>query len=206
MTGSCSAYESPRPSAQGTLTGAAGGASSRCESRTSAGPNDAWAQAHSSDRLACSVAPAAGGDKTGDATEGRGDCVCFASRSPMESMLAACFLGVGTSLRLSASCSPPVDATTGSQRFAEVATTSRLSSSSEKIMPSPTSVGSYDLSSDLTSLLFSPARTRRVISFSFSCFHRASSAFFFFLASVASFWVTCRAVPFGPFGRCGRDL
>ena len=73
-------------------------------------------------------------------------------------------------------------------------------------MSSPTSVGSSDLSSNSTSFLFSPAFIHWVISFSFLDFHRASSSFFFFLTSVASFWVACRDVPYGPFGRCGQDL
>ena len=66
------------------------------------------------------------------------------------------------------------------------------------------SVGSSNASSDLTSLLRSPALTRRVTSF--SCFCRTSLVLSFFWASAASFWAACLALPSDPLGRCGRHL
>ena len=65
-------------------------------------------------------------------------------------------------------------------------------------MSPPPPWGASDSSSDSTSLLFSLTFTRQAISFCFSYFCRDSSAFFFFLASAASFWVAYRAMPSGP--------
>jgi len=61
-----------------------------------------------------------------------------------------------------------------------------LSSSSKKTISSR-SVGSSDASSNLTSLLRSPALVRRTTSCSFSYFHRISLFFFFFRALAAFF-------------------
>ena len=73
-------------------------------------------------------------------------------------------------------------------------------------MSPPISVGSSDSSYASTSLWFSLACTHRAISFSFLCLLQAFSALFFFLATIASFRAACRAAPFGPLRRCGRDL
>jgi len=89
-------------------------------------PGDARVPVRSSNCLACSVASTVGGDKTGDATKGRGDRVRFAYHSPTTSALAARFCCVGTTARLSASHSSSVDVAAGSRRSAEVTTTSRL--------------------------------------------------------------------------------
>ena len=112
--GSCSAHASPRQLALGAPTGVAGGASPHCGSRADAGLDYLWVQARSSDRLACPTTPGVGGDKADDASEGRGDRVRFASRSPMASELVAYFLGAGSSPRHFASRPPLADVVVGS--------------------------------------------------------------------------------------------
>ena len=127
-------------------------------------------RALSSDHLACPAMPEAGGGKADDASEGHGNRVRFACRSPMASELVASFLGVGTSLCLSASCPPLTNAGVGSQRSIEVVMTLWPPSSSEVLTSPPSSVGSFDSSSASTSLQFSPTYTHYAMSISFPCF------------------------------------
>ena len=112
--GSCPACGSPQPLARDTPTEAASRASSRCKSCASTSPGDTRVQARSFDHLACSATSAAGGDKTGDATEGPDDYVRLASHSPTASALTARFLGVGTTTCRAATGSSPANVATRS--------------------------------------------------------------------------------------------
>ena len=136
LAGSRLAHEPSRPPAHDMPTGAAGGASPHCGSRTNASPDDAWVRGHSSKRC--------------------GDRVLFASRSPTASELAARLLGAGASPRLSASHPPLADTAVGSQCSTEVMTMPLSPSSLEVLASPPISMGSSDSSSASTSLRLPP--------------------------------------------------
>lgn len=139
-------------------------------------------------------------------SEGRGsDRAHVASHSQATSSPAAWFLDLGV---LEGSLVPHAllaCAAAGSQHPVKVTAVPLSPSPYEESKSSPDSMRSRDSSFTSMSDKFSLPWTRWLISCYFACFLHTSVAFFFFLSSMATFRAACRAVPSGPFTRCGWD-